>query len=107
MEKGRAGELFFELVKDSRSSPRQKSKIAEFIKKNSDGLILSIGDGGNDINMIKTGHVGIGIFGKEEYQAAYNSDYAISQFKYLTFLNYFSLFFYAMAQFINYWERFK
>jgi magnesium-transporting ATPase (P-type) len=33
--------------------------------------------------MIKTAHVGIGIFGKEGYQAAYNSDYAISQFKYL------------------------
>ena len=89
MEKGRAGELFFELVKDSRSliccrsSPSQKSKIVEFIKKNSDGLTLSIGDGGNDVNMIKTAHVGIGIFGKEGYQAAYNSDYAISQFKYL------------------------
>ena len=33
--------------------------------------------------MIKAAHVGIGIFGKEGYQAAYNSDYAISQFKYL------------------------
>ena len=33
--------------------------------------------------MIKTANIGIGIFGKEGYQAAYNSDYAISQFKYL------------------------
>lgn len=33
--------------------------------------------------MIRTANVGIGIFGKEGYQAAYNSDYAISQFKYL------------------------
>ena len=84
-----ASELFFELIKDSRSliccrsSPSQKSKIVEFIKKNSDELTLAIGDGGNDVNMIKSAHVGIGIFGKEGYQAAYNSDYAISQFKYL------------------------
>ena len=89
MQEGEAGKLFFELVKDSRSliccrsSPSQKSKVVEFIKKNSDGLTLAIGDGGNDVNMIKVAHVGIGIFGKEGYQAAYNSDYAISQFKYL------------------------
>ena len=89
MEDGRAGELFYELIKDSRSliccrsSPSQKSKVVEFIKRNSDELTLAIGDGGNDVNMIKAAHVGIGIFGKEGYQAAYNSDYAISQFKYL------------------------
>ena len=89
MSEGRAGELFFELIKESRSliccrsSPSQKSKVVEFIKKNSDELTLAIGDGGNDVNMIKAAHVGIGIFGKEGYQAAYNSDYAISQFKYL------------------------
>ena len=89
MEEGRAGELFYELIKDSRSliccrsSPSQKSKVVEFIKRNSDELTLAIGDGGNDVNMIKSAHVGIGIFGKEGYQAAYNSDYAISQFKYL------------------------
>ena len=81
--------LFYELIKDSRSliccraSPSQKSKIVNFIKKKSDQLTLAIGDGGNDVNMIKAAHVGIGIFGKEGYQAAYNSDYAISQFKYL------------------------
>ena len=84
-----ANKLFFELIKGSRSliccrsSPSQKSKVVEFIKKNSDELTLAIGDGGNDVNMIKSAHVGIGIFGKEGYQAAYNSDYAISQFKYL------------------------
>ena len=89
MEEGRVSELFYELIKDSRSliccrsSPSQKSRVVEFIKKNSDELTLAIGDGGNDVNMIKSAHVGIGIFGKEGYQAAYNSDYAISQFKYL------------------------
>jgi P-type E1-E2 ATPase len=33
--------------------------------------------------MIKQAHIGIGIFGKEGYQAAGNSDYAIGQFKFL------------------------
>ena len=85
----KSSELLYELIKDScsliccRSSPSQKSKIVEFIKKKSNELTLAIGDGGNDVNMIKAAHVGIGIFGKEGYQAAYNSDYAISQFKYL------------------------
>jgi len=89
IEDEKSSELFYELIKDSRSliccrsSPSQKSKIVEFIKKKSDELTLAIGDGGNDVNMIKAAHVGIGIFGKEGYQAAYNSDYAISQFKYL------------------------
>ena len=89
MEEGPAENIFFDLIKDSRSliccrsSPSQKSRIVEFIKKKSEELTLAIGDGGNDVNMIKIAHVGIGIFGKEGYQAAYNSDYAISQFKYL------------------------
>ena len=89
IENEEISKLFYELVKDSRSliccraSPSQKSKIVKFIKKKSDQLTLAIGDGGNDVNMIKAAHVGIGIFGKEGYQAAYNSDYAISQFKYL------------------------
>ena len=89
IENEKISELFYELIKDSRSliccraSPSQKSKVVKFIKKKSDQLTLAIGDGGNDVNMIKAAHVGIGIFGKEGYQAAYNSDYAISQFKYL------------------------
>ncbi len=33
--------------------------------------------------MIKQAHIGIGIFGKEGYQAAGNSDYAIGQFRFL------------------------
>ena len=28
---------------------------------------LAIGDGGNDVNMIMSAHIGIGIFGKEGY----------------------------------------
>ena len=42
---------------------------------------LAIGDGGNDINMIQTAHIGIGIEGNEGSQAAYFSDYSIPSFK--------------------------
>ena len=89
MNEGQAQKLFWELILNCRSliccrcSPLQKSKIVEFIKKNTNDIILAIGDGENDVNMIKTANVGIGLFGKEGYQAAYNADYAISQFKYL------------------------
>ena len=80
---------FWELIQKSnsliccRTSPSQKSEIVKFIKSKTDAITLSIGDGGNDVNMIKAAHIGIGLFGKEGYQAANNSDYAISQFKYL------------------------
>ena len=89
MKEGKAADLFWNLIQRSRSlicaraSPSQKSKIVSFIRHKTDSVTLAIGDGGNDVNMIRTANVGIGIFGKEGYQAAYNSDYAISQFKYL------------------------
>ena len=89
MNEIQAQKLFWELILNCRSliccrcSPLQKSKIVEFIKKNTNDIILAIGDGENDVNMIKAANVGIGLFGKEGYQAAYNADYSISQFKYL------------------------
>ena len=85
-------ETFWKLIQKSRSivccrcTPVQKSNIVDFVQKKSGKLCLAIGDGGNDVNMIKKANVGIGIFGKEGHQAAYNADYAISQFKYLKHL---------------------
>ncbi len=46
-------------------------------------ITLAIGDGANDVNMIQTAHIGVGIFGKETNQAAAFSDYAVPQFKVL------------------------
>lgn len=46
--------------------------------------MLSIGDGANDVAMIQAADVGIGIAGKEGRQAVNNSDYAITQFRFLT-----------------------
>ena len=89
MEDNECKELFWEIIQKSRSliccraSPMQKCEVVNFIKNHTNDITLAIGDGGNDVNMIKSSHVGIGLFGKEGYQAAYSSDYAISQFKYL------------------------
>ena len=42
---------------------------------------LAIGDGANDVNMIQTANIGIGIKGNEGSQAATFSDIAIPNFK--------------------------
>ena len=67
-----------------RSSPKQKAEVIEFAKSINPKMVsLAIGDGGNDVSMIKTADVGIGIFGKEGYQAVSSSDYAIAEFQFL------------------------
>jgi len=67
-----------------RISPRQKAEIVKLVRRyEKDSITLAIGDGANDVAMIKAAHVGIGINGLEGMQAVMNSDYAIAQFKYL------------------------
>ncbi|XP_032883794.1 phospholipid-transporting ATPase IA isoform X4 [Amblyraja radiata] len=66
-----------------RVSPLQKSEIVEMVKKQVNVITLAIGDGANDVGMIQTAHVGVGISGNEGLQAANSSDYSIAQFKYL------------------------
>lgn len=67
-----------------RVSPLQKSQLVQLVKENVEGAItLAIGDGANDVSMIQSAHVGVGISGQEGLQAASASDYAIAQFKYL------------------------
>lgn len=49
-----------------RSSPSQKADIVRYVKKaRNHQITLAIGDGANDVNMIESAHVGIGIMGKE------------------------------------------
>ena len=89
---GEASNLFWFLIEHSRSiiccrcSPKQKRDIVEFVKSRTKETTLAIGDGENDVNMIKAANVGVGIFGKEGSQAAFNSDYAFYEFKYLRIL---------------------
>ena len=45
--------------------------------------MLAIGDGANDVAMIQVADIGVGIAGKEGRQAANNSDYIVSQFRFL------------------------
>lgn len=66
-----------------RASPAQKANIVKGIKNRMPGLTMAIGDGANDIAMITTAHVGIGISGKEGLQAARVADFSIGQFRFL------------------------
>lgn len=63
----------------SRVSPLQKSEVVEMVKKQVKMITLAIGDGANDVGMIQTAHVGVGISGNEGLQAANSSDYSIAQ----------------------------
>ncbi|KAJ3307993.1 hypothetical protein HDU76_004196 [Blyttiomyces sp. JEL0837] len=47
------------------------------------GVTLAIGDGANDIPMLQSAHVGVGITGREGLAASRASDYAIAQFRFL------------------------
>ncbi|KAL4446594.1 hypothetical protein ABPG74_005532 [Tetrahymena malaccensis] len=81
--------LFFEVATSApsvvccRCSPTQKAVVTDGIKNHTNKITLAIGDGGNDVGMIQSAHVGIGIVGKEGKQAALASDYSILKFKYL------------------------
>jgi magnesium-transporting ATPase (P-type) len=68
------------------------------------GKMLAIGDGANDVAMIQTADVGVGIMGKEGRQAVNNSDYAFSQFRFLVplLLVHGSLSHYRLARLIKY-----
>ncbi len=47
-----------------RVSPKQKAEVVALVKNfDKKATTLSIGDGANDVNMITTAHIGIGILG--------------------------------------------
>mmetsp|Transcript_3804 Transcript_3804/g.3716 ORF Transcript_3804/g.3716 Transcript_3804/m.3716 type:complete len:185 (-) Transcript_3804:532-1086(-) len=65
-----------------RSSPAQKAQIVRFVRSKVKGSVtLAIGDGANDVNMIQSAHIGIGIYGKEGNQATSFSDFALPKFR--------------------------
>ncbi|XP_035888040.1 phospholipid-transporting ATPase IK isoform X3 [Phyllostomus discolor] len=66
-----------------RMTPKQKALIVALVKKYQNVVTLAIGDGANDVNMIKTADIGVGLAGKEGTQAVQNSDYMLAQFCFL------------------------
>lgn len=82
-------ENFFKLgiLSDSciccRVSPAQKAQVVELAKEYGPWITLAIGDGANDVSMIQSAHIGVGIAGKEGAQAVQSSDYALCQFRFL------------------------
>ncbi|XP_055020272.1 phospholipid-transporting ATPase ID isoform X2 [Boleophthalmus pectinirostris] len=66
-----------------RVTPLQKAQVVELIKKHKRAVTLAVGDGANDISMIKSAHIGVGISGQEGNQAVLASDYSFSQFRFL------------------------
>ncbi|XP_045399609.1 phospholipid-transporting ATPase IK [Lemur catta] len=66
-----------------RVTPKQKALVVALVKKYQQVVTLAIGDGANDVNMIKTADIGVGLAGQEGTQAVQNSDFALGQFCFL------------------------
>ncbi|XP_058790265.1 phospholipid-transporting ATPase VD isoform X2 [Phymastichus coffea] len=67
-----------------RATPLQKAYIVKVVKEQLQMRTLAIGDGANDVSMIQTADVGIGVSGREGNQAAMAADYSIARFPMLT-----------------------
>uniref|UniRef100_A0A8C1QL89 Phospholipid-transporting ATPase n=1 Tax=Cyprinus carpio TaxID=7962 RepID=A0A8C1QL89_CYPCA len=59
-----------------RVTPAQKAEVVEMVRKHSTSITMAIGDGANDVNMIK-------IMLKIGSQAVQNADFALAQFRFL------------------------
>ncbi|XP_038153492.1 phospholipid-transporting ATPase ID-like [Cyprinodon tularosa] len=66
-----------------RVTPLQKAQVVQLVKKYKQAITLAIGDGANDVSMIKAAHIGVGISGLEGMQAVLSSDFSFAQFRYL------------------------
>lgn len=78
---GRFGEVFaYRSAVVFRASPDHKAKIAQSVICTGK-TTLSIGDGNNDVLMLQTTHIGVGMKGKEGTQACVAADVAIPDFQ--------------------------
>jgi len=68
-----------------RVTPKQKAQLVLLVHEHvvPTPVTLAIGDGANDVNMIMSAQVGVGISGHEGLQAVNASDFAIAQFRFL------------------------
>lgn len=69
-----------------RTSPNQKALLVNMVKQSDTGICLAIGDGANDVSMIRAAHIGVGLAGREGVQAARSADFAIQRFRMLQHL---------------------
>lgn len=76
--------MYLSVVIACRCTPQQKADVASLIRECTGKRVCCIGDGGNDVSMIQTADVGVGIIGKEGKQASLAADYSITQFCHLT-----------------------
>uniref|UniRef100_A0A672JEA8 Phospholipid-transporting ATPase n=1 Tax=Salarias fasciatus TaxID=181472 RepID=A0A672JEA8_SALFA len=66
-----------------RVTPLQKAQVVELVKTYKRAVTLAIGDGANDVSMIRAAHIGVGISGQEGMQAVLSSDFSFAQFRFL------------------------
>lgn len=66
-----------------RVTPLQKAKVVRLVKRGKNATTLAVGDGANDVSMIRAASIGVGISGLEGRQAVTASDYSIAQFRFL------------------------
>ena len=66
-----------------RVTPLQKALVVELIKKHKKAVTLAVGDGANDVAMIKAADIGVGISGQEGMQAVLAADFSVAQFRFL------------------------
>ena len=57
----------------------QKAYLVRIVKEQLRMHTLAIGDGANDVSMIQTADIGIGISGQEGMQAVMASDFAVTR----------------------------
>ena len=53
-----------------RVTPLQKALVVDLVKRHKRCITLAIGDGANDVSMIQTADVGVGISGQEGMQVS-------------------------------------
>jgi len=66
-----------------RVSPKQKADLTTLVREVLQKVTLGIGDGANDVGMIKSANVGVGVQGVEGSQAVNAADFAITEFQHL------------------------
>ena len=66
-----------------RATPLQKACLVRVVKEQLRMHTLAIGDGANDVSMIQTADIGVGISGQEGMQAVMASDFSVTRFKFI------------------------